>query len=405
MQKTKSAATDPGERSGLQYLLEGSVRREHEQARISIRLVRVANGTTVWAESFDRQVGDVLSLQSEIAQRIGRQLQIQVLSRASRKPVSPEVVEAYLRGRFELSREDLSDKAARAYFESAIGLDPTYAPAYAGLADFYCSHAVGSDEGAEQAWQQAEKYAMQALTLDAESAETHTAIAQIKLMHDWNWPAAREHALRALQLNPSSPEAHAVYARYLRTAGNVSEALNQRKQALALDPYRTDLEEQLRTEYVFARDYQSAVASARQTLANDPNNPSAHASLCFDLGRLKLFDESVAECSKILPLEGHIAWVELYTQEYRKHGYEAASLFVAKKELDDILKQPRPDLWDLANAYLAAGKKEETIHTLFRGLPVHEPGLLQVRVDPDFDSIRSDPRYAELVRQIAFPTE
>ena len=181
--------------------------------------------------------------------------------------------------------------------------------------------------------------------------------------------------------------------------------MNQRKQALALDPYRADLEEQLRTEYLFARDYQSAVASARQTLANDQNNPSAHASLCFDLGRLKLFDESVAECSKILAMEGHADWVESYTQEYRKHGYEAASLFVAKKELGDILKQPRPDLWDLANAYLAAGKKEETIHTLFRGLPVHEPGLLQVRVDPDFDSIRSDPRYAELVRQIAFPTE
>jgi TolB-like protein/Tfp pilus assembly protein PilF len=404
-QKTRSAAIDPGERSGMQYLLEGSVRREHEQARISIRLVRVADGTTLWTESFDRQVDEVLFLQSEIAQRIGRQLQIQVLSRISRKPVSTEVVEAYLRGRFELSRRDLSDTAARVYFERAIGLDPTYAPAYAGLADFYRSHAVGNDEGAEQAWQQAQKYATQALSLDAESAETHTAIAEIKLMHDWDWPAAHEHTLRALQLNPSSPEAHSVYARYLRTVGDVSEALNHRKQALALDPYRRDLEEQLRLEYFFARDYQSAVASARRTLANDPNNPFAHADLCFGLGRLKLLDESVAECSKNLALEGHDDWIAPYVQEYQKHGYEAASLFIAKKELDEILKQPRPDLWDLANAYVAARKKEETIHTLFRGLPVHEPGLLQVRADPDFDSIRSDPRYAELVRQIGFPTE
>jgi len=404
IQKTKSAAIT-GERSRMQYLLEGSVRREHEQARISIRLVGVADGTTLWTKSFDRQVGDVLSLQSEIAQRIGRQLQIQVLSRTNRKPVSPEVVEAYLRGRFELSRQDLSDTAARTYFERAIGLDATYAPAYAGLADFYCSHAVGNDEGAEEAWQQAEKYATQALSLDDESAETHDAIAEIKLMHNWDWPAAREHALRALQLNPSSPEAHSVYARYLRTAGNVNEALNHRKQALALDPYRADLEEQLRLEYVFARDYQSAVASARRTLTNDPNNPLVHVALCFDLGRLKLFDESVAECSKNLALEGHADWIGLYLQEYQKYGYEAASLLIAKKELDGILNQPRPDVWDLANAYLAAGKKEESIRTLFRGLPVHEPGLLQVRVDPDFDSIRSDPRYAELVRQIKFPTE
>ena len=405
MQKTKSADIDPGERSGLQYLLEGSVRREHEQARISIRLVRVANGTTVWTESFDRQVGDVLSLQSEIAQRIGRELQIQVLGRGSGRVVAPKVAEAYLRGRFELHRRDVDSDAARVYFERAIALDATYAPAYAGLADFHRSRAIANDEGAELSWRLAEQNAAQALSLDPENAEAHAAMAQIKLMHDWDWPAAREHALRALQLNPSSPEAHSIYARYLRTAGNVNEALNHRKQALALDPYRADLEEQLGLEYFFARDYQGAVASVRRTLANDPNNPSTHASLCIGLGRLKLFDESVAECSKNLALEGHADWIGLYLQEYQKHGYEAASLFVAKKELDNILKQPRPDLWDLANAYVAAGKKEETIHTLFRGLPIHEPGLLQVRVDPDFDSIRSDPLYAELVRQIRFPTE
>jgi TolB-like protein/DNA-binding winged helix-turn-helix (wHTH) protein len=408
MRQTMSPIADLGQRSDLQYLLEGSVRHHLDQARISIRLVRMADETTLWTESFDRQVGDVLSLQSEIAQRIGRELQIQVLGRANRKSAKPEVVEAYLRGRFEMSRRyelrppGPSD-AAQAFFERAVALDPSYAPAYAGLADFYRQRAVRDDEGAEQAWRLAEQYATQALSLDTESAETHAAIAEIKLMHDWDWHAAREHALRALQLNPSSPEAHTVYARYLRIVGNIGDALNHRKQALALDPFREDLRVELLFEYFFARDYRGGVASARQLLAY--KSDSAHSALCVDLGYLKLFDESVAECSKVLALEGHNNWVLAYLREYRQHGYEAAMSFVARKYLNETLKRPQPDLWELANAYVLAGMREEALRTLFQGLQIHEPGLLQIRVDPDFDSIRDDSRYAELVRQIGFPTE
>jgi len=406
VQQTTSMIPDLRQQAGLQYLLEGSVRRQDERARISIRLVRVADETTVWTESFDRNVGDVLSLQSEIAQRIGRQLQIQVLGRSNRKVVAPAVVEAYLKGRFELAQHILPvPDAARAEFERAILLDPSYAPPYAGLADFYRSRAVGNDEGAEQAWRLAEQHATQALALDSESAETHAAIAEIKLMHDWDWRAAREHALRALQLNPSLPEAHSVYARYLRVAGNTGEAVNHRKQAVVLDPFRVDLKVELILEYYFARDFKSGVGLARQVLASDPNQAAAHGALCNNLGRLNLFDESVAECSKELALEGHADWVPAYVREYQEHGSKAADSFLNKKFLNEILKRPQPDLWDLANAYVLADMREEALRSLFQGLPIHEPGLLQIRVDPDFDSIRNHPRYAELVRQIGFPTE
>jgi TolB-like protein/DNA-binding winged helix-turn-helix (wHTH) protein len=396
---------DTASRSALQYLLEGSIRRERDRLRISVRLVRQADGTTLWVDSFDRQAGDALSLQSEIAQRIGHELQIQVLVLKRRQTAAPEVVEAYLRGRFELNRpEDIPD-AARVYLERAIALDPSYAPAYAGLADFYRMGAVRDDAGSEQAWQLAGQYAEEALSLDSGSSETHVAIAQIKLMHDWDWPAAREHALRALQLNPSSPEAHAVYARYLRTAGRVAEAVKQREQALALDPFRADLRQQLGMERYFARDYQANVAFARHALAGDPNNQDAHVGLCFNLRHLGLYAESVVECSKGLTLDGHHAWAAAYLEEYRKHGYKAATSFVARKQLSQTLKRPRPDLWELANEYVLAGEQNEALETLLRGLPIHEPGLLQLRVDPDFDPVRNDTRYAELVSRIAFPSE
>jgi DNA-binding winged helix-turn-helix (wHTH) protein/TolB-like protein len=391
--------------SGLKYRVEGSVRRDHERTRISVRLVRQWDETTAWVDSIDRAGGDALSLQSEIAQRIGRELQIQALARRRAKPASPEVVEAYLRGRFELNRGEELPDAARVYFERAIALDPSYAPAYAGLADFHRSWAIRRDAGSELAWRLAGQYAEQALSLDGESAETHVALAQIKLMHEWDWKSAREHALRALQLNPSSPDAHSVYARYLRTAGKVAEALSQREQALALDPFRADLREQLGLERYFARDYQTTVAQARGIVGKDPSNLSAHVDLCFGLGRLKLFQQAVAECSTELTLEGHEDWARAYVQQYRKHGYEAASTWMARKQLSDLLRQPQPDLWELANAYVSAGMQNEALDTLFRGLPVHEPGLLQVRVDPDFDPLRGDPRYAELVRGIGFPSE
>jgi TolB-like protein/DNA-binding winged helix-turn-helix (wHTH) protein len=238
--RTLSTATGFGEPSRSQYVFTGSVRRSRDRARISVRLTRESDEATVWADSFDRRVGDMLALQSEIARRIGAQLEVHVLGRLARKPANPEVVEAYFRGRFEMSRHNLSE-ATHAYFERAAMLDPSYAPAQAGLADFYRSRAISDDEGAERAWPLAERYASEALSLDAENADAHVAAAQIRLMHDWDWHGARDHALRALQLNPSSPEAHAVYARYLRIAGDLDEAVNHRKQAAALDPLRADL--------------------------------------------------------------------------------------------------------------------------------------------------------------------
>ena len=317
---------------GVQYVLEGSVRRDQAEARISVRLLRVADGATLWTDSFDRSIGDVLSLQSEIAQQAGGKLMIQVLGRAHRMPTKPELVEAYLRGRFELNRLD-NREAAPGYFERAIALDPSYAPAYAGLADFYCFRAAQDDEGSEQAWRLAEQNAMKAISLDEQSEEAHIAIARIKLMHDWDWRAARAHALRALELNPSSPEAHTVFATFLRVAGNIPEDLNHRSQALAVDPYRQDLKTQFVSEHYFARDYQSLVTSARRTMSTDPNSLNAHADLCYSLGHLNLFAESVAECSKALVLEDQPDWAAAYTQQYRRHGYKPANLFLARKAI------------------------------------------------------------------------
>jgi tetratricopeptide (TPR) repeat protein len=224
-------------------------------------------------------------------------------------------------------------------------------------------------------------------------------------MHDWDWPAAREHALRALQLNPSSPEAHSVYALYLRVAGNIPEALKHRNQAVAVDPYRADLKEHLAIERYFARDYKWGVDWARQTLAADPTSWAAHEGLCIALGRVELFDESVAECSKAFVLQGRADWASAFEREYREHGYKAAISSNSKREVNEILKRPQPDLWELANAYVLADMRDETFRTLFQGLHTREPGLLQIRVDSDFDSIRDDARYAELIRQIGFPKE
>jgi hypothetical protein len=164
-----------------------------------------------------------------------------------------------------------------------------------------------------------------------------------------------------------------------------------------------DLKVELTLEYFFIRDYKAGVASARQLLPYDPD--FARGALCVDLGYLKLFEEAVAECTQALALDGHKSWVPGFLREYRQHGYGAAMSFIARQDLKEIRQRPEPDLWGLANAYISAGMREEAFGALFQGLQIHEPGLLQVRADPDFDSIRNDPRYAELVRQIGFPAD
>jgi len=366
------------------------------RARLPIRHV-------IWAAMLGAALlAAALTTRSDIGARISRALPGHRGLNGSSDGL--DVAEPYVRGRVEMSWLDRGS-TPRAYFERALAIDPTYAPARAGLADFYRAQAIAADDGSEHAWSLAERYATEALALDETSAEAHIAVAQIRLMHDWDWPAAREHALRALQLNPGSPDAHAVYARYLRVAGHMHDAVDQRAQAAALDPLRPDLRVQLALEDWFAGDVLNAVASARQALMLDVNNQPARGLLCVSFGRLRRFDDSIVECGKGLALAGHSDWGAAAASEYQHHGYEAAVQLVARKQLNDILMQPRPDLWELANAYVLVGMRDKAIDTLFEGLTLHEPGLLQIRQDPDFDPIRDDPRYLELIRRIGFPSE
>jgi tetratricopeptide (TPR) repeat protein len=344
----------------------------------------------------------VLTVASGLAVELGRAWSFRTHVNSERSDL--QRAEPYLRGRVELARGDRR-QTPRAYFERALAVDPSYAPAHAGLADFYRAQAIAADQGSEQAWRLAEQFATEALAVGAASAEAHVAVAQIRLMHDWNWVAAREHARRALQLNPNLPDAHAVYARYLRVAGDVPGAVDHRKQAVALDRLRADLRLQLAIEQWFAGEVADAVASAREALTLDVNNVAATGLLCNALARLEQFDESIAYCSKAVALAGHSDWAGPLEHEYRQHGYAAATGSIAKKNLEEILAQTQPDLWDLANAYVLVGKNDQALETLYRGLPSHEPGLLQVRQDPDFDPLRRDPRYADLIRRIGFPSE
>jgi DNA-binding winged helix-turn-helix (wHTH) protein/Tfp pilus assembly protein PilF len=346
--------------------------------------------------------GAVLLAGAGVAVKLGHGWPLRTLVNADRGDF--RLAEPYVRGRVELARADRR-QTPRAYFERALAVDPSYAPAHAGLADFYRAQAIAADEGSEQAWRLAEQYAAEALAVGATSAEAHAAVAQIRLMHNWNWAAAREHAQRALQLNPNLPDAHAVYARYLQVAGDLPGSVDHRKQAVVLDPLRVDLRLELALEQWFAGEAADAVATVRETLTLDANNAVAIGLLCAALGRLHQFDEAIASCSKAVVLVGHRDWAEPLEQEYRQHGYVAATHLIAEKTLEDILAQKQPDLWDLANAYVLVGKNDEALDTLFLGLPTHEPGLLQVRLDPDFDPLRGDPRYAELIRRIGFPSE
>ena len=250
-----------------------------------------------------------------------------------------------------------------------------------------------------------EQNAARALSLDDQSVEAHVATARVRLMHDWDWQSARQHALRALQLNSSSAEAHAVYATYLRIAGDLPQDLIHRQRALAVDPYREDMKDELASERYFARDFEGVAAAARQNLATDPNNLGDHVTLCMSLEHLHQLAESFAECRKVLVLQGQSDWGNEYAQQYRQHGYKAANLLVAEKRLDNSGGTTPPRPVGIGKRLRGRGKDRRNLPNL-----VSMPSRARARfvADPCGPRFRRDPHRSTLRRlgaQDRFPRD
>ena len=395
---------------GVNYVLEGSIRKAGDGLRITAQLIRADDQTHLWAHEYDRRLGDLARLQGEVAQDIAHEIQIQLtpqeqmaLSGAG-TPV-PEAYRSYLLGRYQLNKRSPDGmQAAIGSFNEAIEEDPDYAQAYSGLADtynqlIYYGYLPGAD-GIPKARAAARK----AVQLDDTLAEGHASLGYVDFMWDFNWGDAEKQFQRAIELDDSYAPAHHWYALCLAALGRRDASLAQIRQAQQLDPLSLIVTTAAAYISYFAADYPGAQRLSENVLQRDPDFMVAHTVRGLALEQEGQPDAAIAEFQKAMALSGGRPAVYL---DYLGHAYatsgkhEQAESLLA--ELDDTVKPGGSSPVYRAATLVALGRKDQAIEAIEEGSEPGNGGESQwLKVDPRYEAVRSDPRFQRVLRVDGF---
>lgn len=389
-------------------IVEGTVLRAGTGVRITAQLIEGASDQHLWAESYERDLRDVLAMQSEVAQAIVREIKLTLTPQeqvrlTNTRSVNPEAYEAYLKGCYfwDKHSEDGLRKSLQ-YFEEAIEKDPTYANAYAGLAESYIM--LGSPGitalPPKEIMPKAKAATMQALKLDDMLAEAHTALGCVKIIYDWDWTGGEKELKRAIELNPSYAMAYFYYSSFFTKMGHHEEAIATMRRALELDPLSLTINVVLGNQFYHARQYDQAIEHHLNTLEMNPNNWHAHFSLGLAYTQKGMFKEAISEHEKAITLSGRNAFV-LTTLGYT-YGL-AGMRDEAMKILDEVMeksKQSYVAAYAIAQVHIGLGNKDQAFLWLEKAYQERSITMSWFKVDVQLDSLRSDPRYTELLKKM-----
>ncbi len=395
-----------GRELGVQYLLEGSVRREADRVRVTTQLIQMKDQTRVWSRQYDRELNSLLALQSEIAQETADEIQL-TLGRgpkpiaASRKlapDTSYAAYDLYLRGRyFWNKRTGEGFRQAADYFQKAIDKDPNYAPAYAGLADTFALMSSWTQVPQNEFMPKARAAALRALQLDDNLAEAHTSLALIAENYDYDWQTAEKEYRRAIELDPQYATAHQWYAECLSFEGRFAEALSESERARQLDPLSLIIATDQGAILYYSRQYDRAIDQFHVVIAMEPNFARAHM-VTLPYVEKGMFQEALADTQ---------SWQANDSRAWESQAYiygRSGDMLKAERALATAKwnRTRRTDTLDLTvvQAYVAMGKKEEAISVLQAAYRQHSNLVTSLKVDPAFDPLRGDPRFQELLRHI-----
>jgi TolB-like protein/DNA-binding winged helix-turn-helix (wHTH) protein/Flp pilus assembly protein TadD len=403
---TRKSLPEIARELNVDAVVEGTVLRSGEQVRITAQLVEAPADKHLWAESYEGNLRDTLALQKEVASAIAEQIRIEVTPQEravlkNAKVVNPEAYESYLKARyFWNKRTSDSLKVAMAYFKQAIDEDPNYAQAYAGLADSY--DLLGDWEygvlAPNEAYPKAKAAAIKALALDNTLSEAHTSLAFSMDVFEWDWDSADREYRRAIELNPGYATAHHWYADHLSELGRSHEAIAEMRKAEHLDPLSLIISADMAGILLVAHLNDEAIEQSRKTVELDPNFAIAHLELGQAFVQKHSYNEAIAEFQKAIELSGgSVSCSSNLAYAYAVSNKRNEAL----KILNDLKTRPTRNASEIALMYVGLGEKDEAMKWLEKAYQEHfNPSIL---TRPAFDSLRSDPRFQDLMHRIGLP--
>jgi len=397
-----------GQELNVRAVVTGRVTRRGDVFQVSAELMDVGRQSQVWGDQYSKKLADIQGIQEDISKAIATNLRVELNGKerqqiAKRDTENPEAYRLYLQGRYYWNqRTNVGVKRGLQYFQQAIEKDPAYALAYAGVAD---SYAVGNgqylDLTPQEARPKAKAAAVKALEIDDSLAEAHTTLADTYLYYDWDFPKAQQEFLRAIASNPNYPTAHQWYSEYLYCVGRHDEAIAEAKRAEDLDPLSISINLSVAAAYFYARKYDQAIEYDKKTQTMDSNYIAAHTELGDAYAQKRMYPEAVAEWQTAMKMFGNPKLAASAGEAFRTSGLQG---FV-QTSLDSALKDPAASqrAYAIARDYAFLGKKNEAITWLEKAYAARSGGMVRMKSDPAFDSMRSDPGFQAIMKRMNFP--
>ena len=406
---TKKSLPEIARELHVDAVVEGAVMWVGGRVRISAQLIEAPTDYHLWAASYERDLRDVLSMQEEVTRAIASEIRVNLSAQeqarlASTRPIDPEAYRLYLKGRYYWNKRSLEGfQKAIEYFQQATAKDPAYALAYVGLADTYTYFSFFDVVPPREAMPKAKAAAARALEIDNRLGEAHVSLGYVSYMYDWDWPAAGKHFEQALTLNPAYSRAHTFYPFYLSSLGRSEEALAVAKHSLDLDPASPAVSHSLAVQLYLARQFDNAIAQAHKTLELDPNFAISYELLGEVYVSKGMYRESLSELEKYSALsQGRAMSLALLGYAHARLGERSQALRVLR-QLEAASKQSYTPAFSFAVVYAGLGEKDQAFASLEKAYGERTSRLGYLKVEPLWDPLRTDPRFADLVRRIGFP--
>jgi TolB-like protein/class 3 adenylate cyclase/Tfp pilus assembly protein PilF len=406
---TKMSIAEIGRELNVGSVLEGSIRKSGNKIRISVQFVDTVNEEPQWSQDYDREIQDVLEIQSDIARKVAEALREHVLgdvrrSEKGRATNSPDAYLNYLRGRqLWNQRTEKSLKQAIDFFNNALKIDENYAMAYTGLADNYATLAFLEFMAPHEADPKAREAAEKALSLDGQLAEAHTSLGLIKFQYDWDWKGAEQELKKAISINPSYAPAHHFYADYLKAMGRFDEALTEIEQAQALDPLSLAISTGVGHVLYLSRQYDEAIVQYQRAVDLDPDFMISHVWFGRPYLEKGMYEEAIAELETAVRLSGESTLaLAMLGHGLASAGRSEEAMEILEKLKERSKRQYVPSYW-IAVIYNGFKDKEQVIHWMKKAYEERSSWLVWTNVEPRFDWLRDDPDVAELLKAMKFP--